>query len=293
MKTPILKSYCGTLLATMFIFTGLSSLSAQDQFYLRANQTDPSQWNLVNAAQGWHTLPSGDLIQATAMDNTAYYYTNGFNLRSPSGNTPFGGARLTLDATLLMRNNQTANHVQAVHGSTFSVGDNNLRRLTVTLFEQSGTTTYVTSTSNARGHGLIYSTLTGNGTMQFNGLATASPFLFDIADATGYSGEFMFNQGTFSFDQNLSSAASLTISGTSIVNLTHAIAVTSLNINGDNLGAGTYNYSYLNTNYGSIFTSGSFEDGMITVVPEPSAYALIVGTLLLGGIMLRRRMMRS
>ena len=291
MKSSI-PSCCRALLAAAFISTGLSSLQAQDEYYLRANQTDPRQWNTVEHAQGWHTLPSGDLIQATAMDATAYYYSNGFSLRTPSGSTPFGGARLTLDATLLMRNNQSVSHLQAVDGSIFSTGVNQLLRLTVNLFEQSGTTTYITSSAASRGHSLYYTTLTGNGTMVFNGLEAASPFLFNIDDASAYAGAFQFNQGTFSFEQDLSSAASLTISENSIVNLTHGITVSSLTIGATVFGEGTYTYAELSEDYGTIFTAGDAEFGRIivsSVIPEPSSYSLLAGGFAALALIRRRR----
>ncbi len=287
MKSSLQSCY-RALLTAAFISIGLSSLQAQTSYYLTASQTDPRQWNTVSHAQGWHTLVDDTYVQATAMDATGYYYSNGFNLRTPSGATPFGGARLTLDATLLMRNSQSISHLQAVDGATFTVGVNGVMSLTANLFEQSGTTTYATTVSS-RGHGLIYSTLTGNGTMAFNGFEKATSFVFNITDASAYAGTFQFNQGTFSFQQDLSSAASLAITANSVVNLTHGITTRSLTIGTDTLGAGTYSYSWLNSNYEGIFTAGSVENGFITVIPEPSTYSLLAGGVALLALTRRRR----
>lgn len=276
-----------------------TAASAQTSYYLRQSQASGWNWHTASTgnANSWHTTPSGTAVQLTAMDTAGHYYTNGFTVRTPesSGVVTFSGAKLILNGGGLSLKT-TNNSARAIVGwletsgatSITAANANHYHALEAVIFDQAGTTTFTASAG--RSIDLITGTLSGAGTMRFDGGATTSNFRFNITNASAFTGAFEFNSGTLLLQNNLSMGGSLSIATGSLVNLTHSISVTALTIGGANLGVGTYSYEYLNTNYGAIFTSGSeLAQITVTAVPEPSVFAALAGAGALAFAGLRRR----
>ena len=300
MKTVLLPNCRTALAAVAFIAAGLGSVQAAE-YYLRQSQADGWNWHTTAAGNlnSWHTTPSGTAVQLTAMDAEGHYYTNGFNLRTPtgSGDNTFGGALLVLqNGNLTVKGTGSATVTNFRTEGTAAITTSNLNNQTYTLtftnFEQSGTTTFSATATNRR-FAVTVGTLTGAGDIIFAGVAAGNTQTFNISDATDFSGSFSLTGGTLQFADNLVAAsASLSIATGSFVNLTHSISVSALTIGGDVLGDGTYDFDYLSTNYGDIFTAGDALNGQIIVgstIPEPSAFALLAGGLAFGAVALRRR----
>lgn len=290
------------LIAAAFVSVGLTSASAAD-FYLRQNQTSGHHWHTATTGNlnSWHTTPSGTAVQATAMEATGHYYTNGFTVRSPenSATNTFGGAKLILNGGGLSLKTNNGSAIAVVgwletQGTVAITAANSTHyhNLEVGTFDQAGTTTF--SASAGRSIDLKISDLNGSGSIVFSGGATTSNFrLSNIANAADFSGTFSLIGGSLLLSKDLAAAnASLAISSGTLVNLTHSITVASLSIAGNNLADGTYSYTYLNNNYGAIFTAGDALNGQIVVgsaIPEPSTSAALVGVGVLGLAFLRRR----
>jgi|GEM_PF-2828282 len=295
MKTP-LKRFT-LLLAGLSVLGGFTSAFAQADFYLQTNQANNSQhWNLVGSAAGWYDAAT-DGSQATAMDSNAVYDSNGFDIRSQDAVTDiFGGKTLILNGSAMILKGQSGRISQIAHlisQGTTSVrnGDTGTMRFTIGDWETSGTTSF--TSGDGRNLTLAIGALSGNGTFNFfaDNLPT-NTYNLDITNGSAFTGEFLFTQGTLALVNDLTLGGALTLTNNSRVNLTHSITVDSLVIDGVTLAADTYDFDYLTTHYGSIFTAGSEEFGHITVgaaIPEPSSVALLLGGLVWGFTPLLRR----
>lgn len=89
----------------------------------------------------------------------------------------------------------------------------------------------------------------------------------------------------FDVDYDWTTAGLLQIEPNAVVVLDQNLTVGALTIDGVSLGAGTYSYGDLNSNYDAFFADGG--SSSITVIPEPATLALVT----LGGMMMlgRRR----
>lgn len=285
------------LTALALAVTSVASADVSN-YYLRQNQA--AGWNWHTTATGnlnsWHTTPSGSQVQITEMDSLGHYFNNGFTLRTPENTSvnTFAGAKLILNGGSLSMKT-TNNSARAIVGSLETSGTtsivaanaNHYHALEAVIFDQAGTTNFTASAG--RSIDLIVNTLSGTGTMTFTGGATTSNFRFHITNASAFTGAFEFNAGSLLLQNDLSLGGSINIATGSLVNLTHGVSVAGLSIAGDNLGPGTYSYSWLNTNYSAIFTAGSVENGFISVIPEPSSFAALAGLGVLAVAALRRR----
>jgi hypothetical protein len=293
-----------TQLASVLILSVVcSAASAQTNYYLRQSQASGWNWHTTIAGNlnSWHTTASGTAVQATAMDAAAHYFTNGFTVRSPenSATNVFGGAKLILNGGGLSLKTTNGSALASVgwletQGSatiTAANANNQYHSLSATIFDNGGTTTF--SASDTRSFNLTFADLNGSGGLIFAGGGTASNFNLNIGNAADFAGSFSLNGGTLRLAANLAApAASLSIASGTLVNLSHSVSVNALSIAGTTLANGTYSYAWLNTNYGSIFTAGSVNNGSITVgtpIPEPSALAALAGLGALGFVAARRR----
>ncbi len=293
-----------TTLAALAACTAASAQTVPS-YFLRQNQASGWNWHTTQTGNlnSWHITASGSAVQITAMDATGHYFTQGFQVRTPensSANT-FGGAKLIIQTggSLSMKttNGTTARAIVPwleTQGSTsvLAANANHFHNLSIGTFDQAGTTTF--SASAGRSFDLtITEKLNGSGTIVFSGGATTSNFrLTNIANAADFTGTFSLTGGTLLFAADLSaSKASLTIGSGTLVNLSHSVSVSALNIAGTTLANGTYSYTWLNENFGTIFTAGSVDNGSITVgvIPEPSAFAALAGLGALAFATLRRR----
>lgn len=285
------------LFSGLCLLGGFANAFAQADFYLQANQTSNSHhWNLVGATTGWHDAVTGG-SQATAMDPDAVYDSNGFDIRTQDAATDiFGGKTLILNGSAMILKGQFGRISQIAHliseGTTaVRNGDTGTMRFTIGEWDAFGTTAF--TSADGRNLTLAIGALSGNGTFNFfaDNLPT-NTYNLDITNGSAFTGEFLFTQGTLALVNDLTLGGALTLTNNSRVNLTHSITVSSLVIDGVTLAADTYDYDYLTTHYGSIFTAGSAEFGQITVgsvIPEPSSVAFLTGGLALGITPLLRR----
>lgn len=293
------------LLGALVSSVGLASAQAAD-YFLHQSQGAGWNWNQIGNTQGWYTARVGgafaNTVNGGVFDTAGHYYTNGFQLRSPESVDPqtFAGAKLILEnnSSLAIKttNGTTARaivpHLETQGATTISAANStHYHNLTVTTFDQSGTTTFTANTG--RSIDLTIGALNGAGTIVFSGAAATSNFRLTSIGADDFTGSFNLTGGTLLFASDFSTAGSLSIASGSFVNLTHGVTVDSLSISGTALDDGLYSYSWLNANYGSIFTAGDTVNGFISVgaaaVPEPSAFAAFAALAALGVAATRRR----
>ncbi|MDF3057783.1 MAG: hypothetical protein K0R17_1998 [Rariglobus sp.] len=98
------------------------------------------------------------------------------------------------------------------------------------------------------------------------------------------------NHSIIKIGYDWTTTGSLSLNANSVLFLEHDLAVGELSIAGSSLDDGTYTYDYLNTTYAGFFNTTGLE-GSITVgaIPEPSAYAMLLGASALGLVIGRRR----
>ncbi|MFH1500203.1 MAG: hypothetical protein ABII82_20555 [Verrucomicrobiota bacterium] len=303
-KKTAFRSNCRMALAAVaFVTAGLGSAQATD-YYLQTNHDSSHHWNRTNDSQGWFTATTGGTLLAT-MDPAGVYYSNGKAVRSrdTTGNDTFEGDTLVLNGSgtsfiLKIGANSTAavNHLIVADAASVSAGNTSSlgQRLSVGTFDIDANITFGVGTGG-RGYRLNVDTLTGSQNLIFDkSAAITGHFMnFDIGNADAFSGGFFINSGTLLFTNDLNaSSASLNIATGSFVNLTHSISVFALSVGGDTLADGTYDFNYLSTHYGSIFTAGDALNGRIVVgstIPEPAGMALLTGGIALGMMGFARR----
>lgn len=292
------------------VTTASATLPAVDWYMIDAQAGD-NHWNSVSSSASFKhwadtaTLPGYTGFEdryATAMDANAVYYVSGKMLRTPGTNTgaaandAFAGGTLILDgADLLQRSTGTrvasVGNLITLGGTTIRSGQSAIQNLSVTNFTAySGNTTF--NSLVGRGFNLSITNLTGAGNIVFTNGGT---YNLNIANTAGFTGDMSLTAGSLGevtklgFLADLTFDGALTINSGNTVNLTHGVSVSSLAIAGDNLGPGTYTYSWLNSNYATIFTAGSIDNGFISVIPEPSSFAALAGLGVLGFVATRRR----
>ncbi|CAA6692445.1 MULTISPECIES: PEP-CTERM sorting domain-containing protein [unclassified Lentimonas] len=136
-----------------------------------------------------------------------------------------------------------------------------------------------------------------NGSNSFGGTWNIEEGLLwgSTAGGLGVSSFNVTANGYLDLDYDFSNAlGDLTIVGGGMLTLDQALTFGSATINGTPIAAGTYTASQLNSTFG--IDLATFEDAgsstgsiTITVVPEPSSYALLAGLLGLSYVMVRRR----
>lgn len=259
-----------------------------------ANTTSGKDWN---DASTWG---------ATAASGNTYFSTTGFMASTSAGigNTTytsllrengvtFNGTSITLvsGTQLLLKQalNQASNGNIILSGGSIrhSTGDNSLATISGILNvaaeswigEGSGSNN---NTSNAIL--TISSTLIGSATLHLGAAVDPGTIAF-TGDLSGFS-------GTLDIGNSVSGRENLTVSlsganlgnatvkmgfytSMDILNLTGSTSMKAFNYNGTVLGNGTYDVSTLNSMFGSQFTG----TGSLTVVPEPSTFAMLLGSL--------------
>ncbi|MFH1500202.1 MAG: hypothetical protein ABII82_20550 [Verrucomicrobiota bacterium] len=307
-NTPI--SRLCVLAAAAFVTASVCSAQTAD-WYLMQNQVGDMQWNNVSSSDAYKywadtaSLPGYTGYEsryATAMDANASYLvaagkqirTRGTNLAAAPTDAFLGGTLILAGSNLLHRGNATSfvtiSNLTALNGATISSGVNAIQNLTITNFEIGAGTAGFASSSNVRGFNLNVSSLTGTGNLNFG---AAGVYKINIANTAGFTGNMaLVDTARLEFVNDLSIQGSLTINAGTTVNLASSVTASALTIGGDVLASGIYDFGYLSSTYGAIFTAGDAENGQIIVgstIPEPAAFAVVAGLLALAATGCRRR----
>lgn len=236
------------------------------------------------------------------------YVNTGFLLRTPtagSGPFVFAGDSLTINGggELLVRDENAFAVVQignlTLDSAVVNVfsGQKNLVATTVTIgaggarFSTATSNTFVFDTnSTVQGAGNIGQGGNGNALLWFNTL-NASTYTGTIV-AGNALGNTSDGSTRLQFRDGFSSGGGLVLARADTNDPTRLIfdadiTFTSLQIDGVNFGNGTYNFTDLTAQVSADFFIGN--TGTITVVPEPSTFALLSGALALLAIARRRR----
>jgi len=306
MNRPAPSTSRALLFGALVSATGLASAQAAD-YFLHQSQGAGWNWHQIGNNQGWYTARVGgafaNTVNGGVFDTAGDYYTNGYQVRSPesANEETFTGAKLILEnnsSLALKTTNGTTARAVVPHletqGSVSIIAANagHYHNLTVTTFDQAGTTTFTANTG--RSIDLTIGTLNGGGDIVFSGAASTSNFRLAEVGASSFTGTFTLAGGTLLFSADFAAErASLSIAEGAFVNLTHGVSVSALSIAGDSLADGLYSYSWLKQNYGDIFAEGDVVNGFISVgaaaIPEPSAFAAVLGLGAFGLVASRRR----
>jgi hypothetical protein len=284
----MIKKIITLLLST----TSLASVAVANLFYLQQNIAVNDSW--ANPAV-WFDQTSGG-GNNPALFGDSHFDTNGFTPRTGDGDnatTTFNGASLTLRNTLFQpqaavvnipnRLIVTGGNSLRVHNSRTAVEFNvgTLELDSNYLFRSPLSTHSLTSNIGV---------LVGSANLTFNNSTELGVHTLNVGDASAYTGEIRLNNSslTFAGPGNVFLNASLFLPNNS-VSLVLAGNVTFGGLSGigfADLAPNTYDASALNAWIGDPVFSG---DGNLTVVPEPSTYALLLALLALGLVVARNR----
>jgi len=279
-----------------------------------------TQVRSVSQGDHWNeATTSGGAIwsDGLAASGTNDYVVSGFTLRTTTGSSTFQGNSLTLQTggSLLLKPNSsnivhtinnlildggTINHGQPANSNTYIAG-------AITLISDSN----YTATGSDYRNATISASVSGSSVFNVN-LGTSDDLTISSA-SNSFDGEWRVTQNDsgsvsnffatgngalgnadvtigsgirFDADYDINnSAKSLVLDGIMTLDQDHTFGI--VQIDGDTLAAGTYSFADLNTAYDAFFEDGG--TGSLTVVPEPSVYALFSGLLAFGWLAMRRR----
>lgn len=206
-------------------------------------------------------------------------------------------------------NGNGGNRTQTINGGTLAVSGSAFIRLNT-----NSTTRSINIDSQLTGSGNIG--LIQTGTLTLNGIGNTFNGTWIVGGAMTVLGTTYTNSASLVSILNAASASSLGIDSNLVANAYSVIrigydwetngdvtlnlnsltyldtnwTVGSLTINGFSLGAGTYSYDYLNTNFDAYFNTTGL-GGSITVVPEPGSLCLMA--MAAGMAILRKRVRRN
>lgn len=245
-------------------------------FYAQANHTSGSQ--TIDNLTLWFDQTSGGGNNPTELAGHSFF-SQGFNLRTGTGNFTFGDSStfLTLSATagngLILRAGPSniitlPNLISDGGRITAGVGTASLN---VTNFSiGAGGVSLKPEDGAVRAINLGITSLTGAGEFGLFSQTHGGTIFLNAANALTYSGNITFSGNvatTLDFQNDFVSGGGLVVTDAfSRVALDQNVTFNALSINGISQGAGTYSWATLNTLAPTIFLAGG--SGSITVVPE-------------------------
>lgn len=270
---------------------GLCSVPSQAAVYYLKTGVGGTNWGVPT---DWNTQVDGLGTNASTMTGNDFFVTSGRTVGTPSGNSAFGGVSLTIDngGTFSVRNSgtKTISNLVANSGATFTANTANVLLSATTTINGNTNFNYIAATSTST---FNLGVLSGSGNISLSATGANDVFIINATSANNYTGTIGWtgsNLPVLQFGSGLTFGGGLVAAdATSRINLDQNVTFSSLTLNGTSLGAGTYSYLYLNTNYDTIFVNGG--SGSITVVPEPATVVCVLGGM--GVILLARRRVAS
>lgn len=275
-----------TLLSVILTVAFVSAQSASATIlYLVDSNSFPSQnWNTLS---DYNTQPDGSGSTPTSITSSDdVVVLGGRVIRAPNGAT----STFPANSLLLDENSQlNLDGLPDVTMGNFTTGGSGAGNIFV---RDAGTTTLsitnwtvdaftrVRLTNTGKILDLNVTTLSGGNNILQLGEDANNTVNFSVVDASGFGGTLRALRNTdFDNDLNLTSGL-LDISSTGRITLDQDLSVGALTIAGTNLGIGSYDFTFLNTNFDTQFVDGG--TGSITVVPEPNTVGLVLSAILVG-----------
>ncbi len=271
---PLLSLAVATLLAIPSAYSQITQ-AINDQAWDVA-----STWSnnaLPTAGNNYTTVAANPILRST------------FN-----GTTDFEGNSLTIVAAteLITKGNNNANFVVPnliLNGGQVRMADGNRTH----ILSGGLNVAAASSLSNPGGRTFqINSAMTGSANLTLTGNnSTGSIFNLNGAGST-FSGSFLgTNQAIVDFDQSYGSASLILLAtaNQAQLKLDTNLSFQSVTFGATTLSPGTYTGAALKSSYGSFITTDSLNGSTLTVVPEPSTTALLIGAGLTGLAAMRRR----
>lgn len=304
---------CGALALSAF-FVAQTAVAQSTWYFNRAagGLTGNSAYDL-NRTENWFANPNGTGDNPASFDPNHTWILNErawVNTGSPLAITlTTGGTSAELDARSQdhVYANVTATdggqltvitRVEDARNNTITINQLNLTATADTSvaarFLTQGTRSY--GRADTPGTGINIGTLTGSSDIWFGDGSTdpSSNYFVNIGDASAFTGDMRIRQNTFILRNDLELAGSFSIVNNSGLNFQgFNIATPVFNLGTTSLDEGTYSVLQLN----DLATAGGIDvtfsgTGNLTVVPEPTTYALIFGGLALGLVLLRRKWLK-
>jgi hypothetical protein len=272
-----------------------------------------------DSSSNWNSAIWGDPAAVQVPGSSDTYISDGSittYLRTGNySNANFDNTLKLINGAQLINKSSNVNYVDIIleDNSSLSAGDNgNTFQETTTIFVDNGQSGTLHADSSGRTQ-TFESIISGSGTLNatggdssssniidqsantFSGLWTVSTStLVGISDGSFGTGSFeIYSGGVLDIRYDFSSVistSSLSIDTGGLYTLNSGVTsyFNSVTLSGSGLSEGTYTFSDLDAGQQSFFTDVD-GTGSFVVVPEPSATGLLIGSLLLGFVCLRRR----
>jgi len=301
-----------SLLSAALVLGGVS-LHADD-FFLVDGNTSGEDWNTLG---DWNSQSDGSGTAPSSISSSDDFFTNGTSpLRTPtSSGASFGGNSLTFgggSGVLLKAYDSNGGGTPSATVPDLRIGssennliagnnpDSRIQTLAATNLDMQGNRLDMVAgedgSGNPRQLGLDIGTLSGGSSsllpIGVGGTDTGNYFL-SAQDGSGFLGEVRHIRSSLTFNESFSAENAILETldqNTGSITLNANVSVGAFEIgDGNAIAPDTYTASELESLASTTTFSGS---ETLTVVPEPSATALMLGTLAVGGAFAARRRAR-